>query len=116
MTNQSGSAIGIDSDGRTTGLKVVFGAIRNLGSASDPRTHTTVSTVAGSNGNAGHINGGVGTARFNSPQGVTVGQDGTVYVADTGNHMLRKVSGSTVTDFAGSTTSGNVPGDFTRSV
>lgn len=62
----------------------------------------TVTTLAGS---VGGNEDGVGTsARFSSPVGVAVSADGTVYVADSGNHRIRKVSADgTVTTLAGST-------------
>jgi len=54
----------------------------------------SVSTLAGLAGSSG-TNDGVGaTARFNTPYGVAVGNDGTVYVADSNNHAIRKISPS----------------------
>jgi sugar lactone lactonase YvrE len=48
---------------------------------------------------------GVGTAaQFNGPSGVAVDSNGIVYVADSGNHIIRMISPSgNVTTFAGST-------------
>ena len=43
-------------------------------------------------------------ARFDSPQGITVGHDGTVFVADTNNHQIREVDHfGSVKTIAGST-------------
>ena len=39
----------------------------------------------------GSIDGSNSVARFSSPSGVTVDGAGNVYVADTGNHTLRKI-------------------------
>jgi NHL repeat len=51
-----------------------------------------VSTIAGSAGSIGSADGTNGTARFNSPAGVTVDGAGNVYVADTDNDTIRKVT------------------------
>ena len=53
-----------------------------------------VTTVAGSAGNVGYANGTNGAARFSNPQGVTVDASGIIYVADTGNQVIRKVTAS----------------------
>lgn len=52
-----------------------------------------VSTFAGS-GTKGYLNGAADVAQFNSPTGVAVGTDGTVYVADKDNQRIRRVSPS----------------------
>lgn len=67
-----------------------------------------VTTLAGSAGVAGHADGTGAAATFNHPYGITT--DGTnLYVADSGNHTLRKIVISTaaVTTIAGQAT---VPG------
>ncbi len=71
-----------------------------------------VSTVAGSLGTAGSANGAGGAARFSSPEGVTVDGSGNLYVADTDNQTIRKITPagvvSTVAGLAG--TSGSADG------
>ncbi|MEI6716024.1 MAG: HYR domain-containing protein, partial [Verrucomicrobiota bacterium] len=62
-----------------------------------------VSTFAGSAGVLGSIDGTGSAARFSGPTGVAVDSSGSVYVADTGNHTIRKISsGGVVTTLAGS--------------
>lgn len=49
------------------------------------------------NGQAGLRNGGYATASFRDPQGITLADAHTLYVADTGNHALRRVNLATRT-------------------
>src|SRR5206468_5938845 len=68
----------------------------------------TVTTIAG-NGNAGFGgDGGPATAAsLGNPMGVSVDGAGNVYIADTFNHRIRKVSiGGVITTFAGNGTPG----------
>lgn len=52
----------------------------------------TVTTIAGSqSGESGLQNGLESQALFNSPRDVAITLDGTVYVADMGNNMIRKI-------------------------
>ena len=55
------------------------------------------SGVQGFSGDAGAAT----SAELNSPQGVAVGPDGTLYIADTGNQRVRAVSGGVISTFAG---------------
>jgi sugar lactone lactonase YvrE len=69
-------------------------------------TSGNVTTIAGVVGTTGTTDSSVGTALFNTPRGIAVTPDGqTVYVADYGNHAIRKLAktgGSwTVSTFAG---------------
>ena len=68
-----------------------------------------VSDLAGSAG--GHANGVGAAARFNSPGGLAVSGN-TLYVADISNHRIRAVDipSGTVSDVAGSGTSGHADG------
>jgi len=61
----------------------------------------TVSTLAGLAGSLGSTDGSGSNARFNSPGGVAVDLSGNIYVADTGNHTVRKIIGGTVSTMAG---------------
>ncbi|MEP7339810.1 MAG: IPT/TIG domain-containing protein, partial [Acidobacteriota bacterium] len=69
-----------------------------------------VTTIAG-DGTAGFTNGTGAAARFNAPRGVAVDSSGRVYVADTGNHAVRRIetNGSVVT-IAGNGTAGSSNG------
>ncbi len=49
----------------------------------------TTTTLAGSPGVAGSADGDGAAARFNLPYGVTVDQAGAIYVADSGNNLVR---------------------------
>ena len=59
-----------------------------------------VTTLAGT-GTAGLINGAASQARFYEPSGLAVDSAGKVYVSDLRNHVIRLISGSTVSTFAG---------------
>jgi DNA-binding beta-propeller fold protein YncE len=55
--------------------------------------HSVVSTLAGS-GVPGLLDGMGAAAQFDTPCGVAVGKDGVIYVADTGNSLLRRIDGT----------------------
>src|SRR5262249_35797078 len=61
-----------------------------------------VSTLAGEAGVSGNTDGIGTTAQFNSPNGLVVDSDGSVWVADSGNALIRKITASgEVTTFVG---------------
>jgi hypothetical protein len=51
-----------------------------------------VGTLAGRAGESGSTDGDATTARFNSPRGIASAPDGSVYVADAGDHTIRRVT------------------------
>lgn len=54
---------------------------------------------------AGYVDATGTSARFNTPRGLTVDPSGNIYVTDTGNHVIRKItSAGVVTTIAGSAT------------
>jgi uncharacterized protein (TIGR03437 family) len=61
-----------------------------------------ITTVAG-NGNQGYSgdNGPAATAELNNPSGVAVDSAGNLYIADSGNSLVRRVSGGVITTIAG---------------
>ncbi len=84
----SGNAYVADTNNDTVRKVSLFGA---------------VTTLAGSAGNPGSSDGTGAAAGFNSPDGVTVDGSGNVYVADTENSTIRKITpAGVVTTLAGS--------------
>ena len=75
------------------------------GSGSDqalPSKELTLSLVAGTTKRPGSEDGTGSAARFNQPRGVAVDAAGNAYVADTANHVIRKVTPTgVVTTLAG---------------
>ena len=66
-----------------------------------------LSVVAGDGVQGFAGDGGVATgAELSAPQGVAVGPDGTLYIADTGNQRVRAVSGGIMKTFAGNGSAG----------
>ncbi|HEX3425032.1 MAG TPA: protein kinase [Acidimicrobiales bacterium] len=61
-----------------------------------------IMTVGGSGiAGFGGDNGAATAARINNPVGITVSQDGSVYIADSGNNRVRKIAGGIMTTVAG---------------
>jgi sugar lactone lactonase YvrE len=92
-------AVAVDSFGNLYVSDFFNGTIRKID------TSNTVTTLAGSAGNLGFADGAAGAARFNQPYGVAVDGSDNVYVADTYNRAIRKVTPSgTVTTLNGTET------------
>jgi sugar lactone lactonase YvrE len=79
-----------------------------------------VTTLAGRAGFSGSADGTGAAARFNGPQGVAVDVAGNVFVADTGNNAIRKISTSgvvtTIVGVAAPVSAGNLPGPLPASI
>jgi DNA-binding beta-propeller fold protein YncE len=65
--------------------------VSSKSSGADETENALVTTLAG-NGAAGHADGSTASARFNVPIGVAVDCAGNLYVADTHNHHIRKIT------------------------
>ena len=71
----------------------------------------SVQTLAG-NGTAGFADGAGTVAKFNSPQSIAIAADNSLYVADAGNHRIRRIlPDGTVSTVAGDGTAGFVNGN-----
>jgi sugar lactone lactonase YvrE len=61
-----------------------------------------VTTFAGTAGLSGSTDATGAAARFNNPKGITTDSSGNIFVVDSGNHTIRKItSAGVVTTFAG---------------
>jgi sugar lactone lactonase YvrE len=90
------SGIAVDSAGNVYVADTGNHTIRKVSSAG------VVTTLAGTAGSFGSIDGTGSAARFRSPSGVAVDSSGNLYVADAANHMIRKVTpAGVVTTLAG---------------
>lgn len=73
----------------------------------------TVTTIAGGGAEyapslavpPGYHDGPGPTARFNRPTGIAVANDGTIFVADEGNHVIRAIRRGVVSTYAGNAAS-----------
>jgi serine/threonine-protein kinase len=96
------NSVAIDGSGNVYVADQTNNKIRKITSAG------VVTTLAGS-GTQGSVDATGALASFYSPIGVAVDASGNVYVADTWNNEIRKItSAGVVTTFAGSGTSGSV--------
>ena len=49
----------------------------------------SVITIAGKGRQQGYVDGSAHDARFSSPGGMTMNMQGKLFIADTGNHIIR---------------------------
>lgn len=66
---------------------------------------------AGTSGSTGYVDATGATARFAGPRGVAVDSTGNVYVADTNNHRIRKITPAGVVTTVAGGTAGYADGD-----
>lgn len=105
-------AVAVDSSGVLYVADATDHAIRKIA------TDGTVTTLAGKAGTLGSSDGQGSTARFNGPLGIAADDSGNVYVADTGNNTIRKITAdgvvSTLAGTAGKSGSTNGSGAAAR--
>ena len=92
--------VAVDSSGNVYFADQYNNRIRKISSGS-------ISTVAGKGTNGYSGDGSSATnAELSHPEGVTVDSSGNIYIGDTTNYCIRKVSGSNISTFAGNHNSG----------
>ncbi len=103
------SAVAVNSAGTVFVADTYNHTIRSISAAGD------VVTIAGSANAIGFVDGTGGAARFSFPAGIAVDNSANIYVADSSNHVIRRVTtGGVVTVFAGTGgTAGSVDGTGT---
>jgi len=93
----SPAGIAVDSGGNLFVADSGYDSIRKITPSG------VVTTVAGNPGNSGSADGTGSAAEFDSPSGVAVDASGNLYVGDSGNDTIRKITpGGMVTTMAGS--------------
>jgi len=92
------SGLAFDLSGNLLVTDTGNGTIRKISPAG------AVTTVAGQAGQTGFLDGAEGTALFSSPLGIAVANNGGIYVADSGNHVIRLVTAGNVSTLAGDPT------------
>jgi len=103
-TGASGSADGIGSAARFSEPRgIAIDANDNLYVADEGNSNIRkitpggiVSTLAGAAGQTGHRDGAGTAARFAAPRDLAADAAGTIYVADTDNHCIRRISSAGV--------------------
>jgi len=107
----SPAGLAVDSNGNVYVADTGNNAIRKITPAGVVTTLAGVVTTLGGISTPGNTDGTGSAATFNYPYGVAVDSNGNIYVADNGNHLIRKVTpAGVVTTLAGSSTAGSSDG------
>lgn len=85
---QTDGTLGLNYYSGLAWVNLTDGRVPDSNGLTLPANGAAVSTLAGT-GNTGSANGTGTAASFTTPRGVAVAADGTVYVADANNHLIR---------------------------
>ncbi len=124
-STSSGSIDGTGTDARFSTPKFLTIDSQNNLYVTDSINHTVrkitnagvVTTIAGLAGINGHSDGAVNLASFDSPSGISIDSSSNLYVAEEGNHTIRKISKfQSVCTLAGSGSAGykNLTGEYAQ--
>jgi uncharacterized protein (TIGR03437 family) len=94
----SPNAVALDSKGNLYVADTANHCIRMVSA-----NGSNITTIAGTGGTAGSTGDGAAAtaALLSLPGGLALAPNGDLYIADTGNHVIRKISGGTITTVAG---------------
>jgi DNA-binding beta-propeller fold protein YncE len=79
--------IAIDSGNNVLVVESLYNTLRSISPAGTVRTLAGTQTLIPAS-----LDGPPGTGRMNFPRGVAVDRNGNAYIADSGNHTIRKVN------------------------
>lgn len=88
---RDGTIYVVDAGNNTVRAISKSGVVRTVAGSASDRTQT-------------YHDGPDKQARFNHPEGIAVANDGSIYIADTFNHAIRRIKGGNVTTVAGGPT------------
>lgn len=98
----SGATSGLSGDSFRAVATNAAGSTESSGAILTVSMSAIFTTLAGKSGDAAWLDGAGMLARFNAPTGIAVDANGFLYVADSSNHVIRKVgSGGGVVTLAG---------------
>jgi sugar lactone lactonase YvrE len=105
------SGLAVDSSGNVYIADTVSNCIRKVtsGTISTVAGTCTVAATTGNSPNPGGYSGdgkAATSAQLSHPDGVTVDSTGNLYIADTNNFSIRKVTGGTISTYAGTHVNG----------
>ena len=105
--SSSSGSTGSSSGGSSSGGSTSGSGSSSGSSYSPPLTFTTLTVFVGQPGGEGYLDGVGADTRFDYPQELAADDGGNLYIADTGNHVIRMVTPvGVVTTLAGAVDAG----------